>query len=62
MPRKIWTIFLVEKWFQLFGSKIESFQKDDNKKFRLAQNLTMGEVDFNQFMRLDISRSLQQKT
>ena len=28
------------------------FKKDDNKEFPLAQNLTMGEADFNQFMRL----------
>ena len=27
-------------------------QKDDNKEFRLVQNLTMGEADFNQFMLL----------
>ena len=25
---------------------------DENKKFRPAQNLTMGEADFNQFIRL----------
>ena len=28
------------------------FRKDDKKEFRLVQNLTMGEADFNQFMRL----------
>ena len=28
------------------------FKKDDNKEFRLLQNLTMGEADFNQSMRL----------
>ena len=27
-------------------------KEDDNIKFRLVQNLTMGEADFNQFMRL----------
>ena len=32
--------------------KLKVFKKDDNKDFRLAQNLTMGEADFNQFMRL----------
>ena len=32
--------------------KLEVFKKDDNKEFRLAQNLTMGEADFNQFRRL----------
>ena len=32
--------------------KLKVFKKDDNKEFRLVQNLTMGEADFNQFMRL----------
>ena len=32
--------------------KLKVFRKDDKKEFRLAQNLTMGETDFNQFMRL----------
>ena len=32
--------------------KIKVFRKDENKDFRLAQNLTMGETDFNQFIRL----------
>ena len=32
--------------------KLKVFKKDDNKEFRLAQSLTMGEADFNQFMRL----------
>ena len=32
--------------------KLKVFKEDDNKEFRLAQDLTMGEVDFNQFMRL----------
>ena len=30
--------------------KLKVFKKDDNKEFRLVQNLTMGEADFNQFM------------
>ena len=29
--------------------KLKAFKKDDNKKFRLVQNPTMGEADFNQF-------------
>ena len=33
-------------------AKLEVIKKDDNKEFRVAQNLTMGEADFNQFMRL----------
>ena len=32
--------------------KLKVFRKDDKKEFRLVQNLTRGEVDFNQFMRL----------
>ena len=31
---------------------LKVFTKDDKKEFRLVRNLTMGEVDFNQFMRL----------
>ena len=31
--------------------KLKVFRKDGKKEFRLAQNLTMGEADFNQFMR-----------
>ena len=32
--------------------KLKVFRKDDKKEFRLVQNLTTGEADFNQFMRL----------
>ena len=32
--------------------KLNVFKKDDKKEFRLVQNLTMGEADFNQFLRL----------
>ena len=32
--------------------KLKIFKKDDKKEFGLVQNLTMGEADFNQFMRL----------
>ena len=32
--------------------KFKVFRKDDKKEFRLVQNVTMGEADFNQFMRL----------
>ena len=32
--------------------KLKVFRKDAKKEFRLVQNLTMGEADFNQFMRL----------
>ena len=33
-------------------AKLKIFKKDDNKEIQLVQNLTMGEADFNQFMRL----------
>ena len=32
--------------------KLKVFKKDDKKEFRLVQNLTMEEADFNQFMGL----------
>ena len=32
--------------------KLKMFKKVENKEFRLAQNLTMGVADFNQFNRL----------
>ena len=32
--------------------KLKAFRKDDKKEFRLVQNLTMGEADLNQFIRL----------
>ena len=31
--------------------KFKVFEKDDSKEFQLAQKLTRGEADFNQFMR-----------
>ena len=56
MSRQIWTIFFVQKRFQLlvqlYTIKLKVFRKNDKKEFRLTQNLTMGEADFNQFMRL----------
>ena len=32
--------------------KLKVFRRDEKKEFRLVQNLTMGDADFNQFMRL----------
>ena len=32
--------------------KLKVFKKGDNKQFRLAENLTIGEGDFNQFIRM----------
>ena len=52
MSRQIWRSFLVQKFFQLLGRETQNVQERQNKKFRLAQNLTKGEADFNQFIRL----------
>ena len=38
--------------FDYLDEKLKKFKTDENKEFRLAQNLTMGELDFNQFIRL----------
>ena len=35
--------------FHYLQMKLKVFQKDKNKEIGLAQNLTMGETDFNQF-------------
>ena len=41
-----------EKFSNYLDVKLKVFKKGDNKEFRLAQNLTMGVADFNQFMPL----------
>ncbi len=41
-----------KKSFDFLDVKLKVFKKDENKQFRLAQNLTMREADFNQFIRL----------
>ena len=38
--------------FDYLAVKLKVFKKDENKQFWLAQNLTMGEADFNPFIRL----------
>ena len=38
--------------FDYLDVKLKVFKRDENKQLRLAQNLTMGEADFNQFIRL----------
>ena len=38
--------------FDYLDVKLKVFKRDENKQIRLAQNLTMGEPDFNQFTRL----------
>ena len=57
----MWTLENVDRFGHFSWSKNDSnylgvnfkvFKNDENKEFRLVQNLTMGEADFNQFMRL----------
>ena len=36
--------------FDYLDVKLKVFMKEENKHFRLAQNLTMGEADFKQFI------------
>ena len=38
--------------FENLDVKLKVFKRDENKQFRLAQNWSMGEADFNQFIRL----------
>ena len=38
--------------FNYLDVKLKVFRKDDKKEFQLVQDLTMGEANFNQFMRL----------
>ena len=38
--------------FDYLDVKLKVFKKDENKEFRLTQNWTMEETDFNQFLRL----------
>ena len=41
-----------KKLFVYLDVKLKMFKRDENKQFRLTQNLTMGETDFNHFIRL----------
>ena len=38
--------------FDYLDVKLKMSKRDENKQFRLAQNLTMGQANFNQFIRL----------
>ena len=38
--------------FDYWDVKLKVFKRDENKQFRLGQNLTMGEAVFNQFFSL----------
>ena len=42
--------------FDYLDVKLKVLKRDERQQFRLAQNLTMGETDFNQFIRLRIQR------
>ena len=46
--RSLWS----KNSFDYLDLKLKVFKRDKNKQFRLAQNLTMGEPDFNHFFRL----------
>ena len=52
MSRQIWSFFLSEKYSNYLDATLKAFKKDDNGDFRLVQNLTLGEADVNQLMRL----------
>ena len=52
MPKQIWTFFWSKNQSNYLDVKLKVFKKNDNKDFRLIQNLTMGEADFNHFIRL----------
>ena len=41
-----------KNFFDYLDVKLKMFKRDENKQYRLAQNLTMGEADFYQFIRL----------
>ena len=49
---QIGTSFWSENDSNYLDLKLKVFKKDDKKDFRLVQNLTMGETEFRQFMRL----------
>ena len=50
--RQIWTLFLVQKELTLIRCKSIVFQRDDKRGFCLFQRSTMGETNFDQFVRL----------
>ena len=45
-------IFWSKNSFEYLDVKLKVFTRDEDKQVRLAQNLTMREADFNQFIRL----------
>ena len=52
MSRQFSTFLLVQNDSNNLDVKLKAFKEDDNKEFRLVQNLTIGEANFNQFTRL----------
>ena len=49
--RQIWTISWSKNDSNYLDIKLKVFKREDKKaEFRLRQNLSMGEVDFNQFI------------
>ena len=52
LSRQFWTNLQVQNDSKHSDLKHEVFNRDNNKDFCLVQKLTMGEADFNQFMRL----------
>ena len=51
-PMQVWTVFWFKNDSKYLDVKLKVFKKDYNKEFRLVQNLTAGDADFNEFMRL----------
>ena len=52
MSTRNWTVFLFHDIIEILDVKLKVFKRDDNKDFPLVQNITVGEADFKQFMRL----------
>ena len=52
MSRESGTILLVKNYSNYLDIKLKVFKKHNNNNLRLVQNITMGESDFNKFMRL----------
>ena len=48
----MWTIFLVQNDSHYLDIELKVLKRDDNRDFCLTESLTIGEADFNQFMRL----------
>ena len=61
MGRQIWSIFLVQNDYRNMDKKFELFRKEENRVFRLIQNLTMGEAIFNYFKQLRIQLVVAEK-